>query len=210
MTSAKRSAEEVPVLIVGGSLVGLTTALLLARHGRRASASWPDACSAHRSGLPLRRWADIISFTINMEHVGDASTNGGVRVVWATAASFGMGPQQAADGSGLSAHDRVAPLHLVDFLVNVARTHVADHIRFSLPLACGDGTLQQRFCATPAAGRVFAKTGTLDGVSSLAGYATTASGRPVTFAFQAAGCGTVARCRAAIDWAVLSIVTFAG
>ena len=55
-----------------------------------------------------------------------------------------------------------------------------------------------------------AKTGTLDGVSSLAGYATTASGRPVTFAFQAAGCGTVARCRAAIDRAVLSIVTFAG
>jgi 2-polyprenyl-6-methoxyphenol hydroxylase-like FAD-dependent oxidoreductase len=38
VTSAKRSAEEVPVLIVGGSLVGLTTALLLARHGVQALA----------------------------------------------------------------------------------------------------------------------------------------------------------------------------
>jgi len=38
VTSATRSTEEVPVLIVGGSLVGLTTALLLARHGVQALA----------------------------------------------------------------------------------------------------------------------------------------------------------------------------
>ena len=42
MTSAKRSTEEVPVLIVGGSLVGLTTALLLARHGVKALAELPS------------------------------------------------------------------------------------------------------------------------------------------------------------------------
>ena len=38
MTDATRPTEEVPVLIVGGSLVGLTTALLLARHGVKALA----------------------------------------------------------------------------------------------------------------------------------------------------------------------------
>jgi 2-polyprenyl-6-methoxyphenol hydroxylase-like FAD-dependent oxidoreductase len=38
VTRATRSTEEVPVLIVGGSLVGLTTALLLARHGVKALA----------------------------------------------------------------------------------------------------------------------------------------------------------------------------
>jgi len=38
VTGAARSTEEVPVLIVGGSLVGLTTALLLARHGVKALA----------------------------------------------------------------------------------------------------------------------------------------------------------------------------
>jgi D-alanyl-D-alanine carboxypeptidase/D-alanyl-D-alanine-endopeptidase (penicillin-binding protein 4) len=141
---------------------------------------------------------------------GDPSTNGGIGVVWRTAASFGMGSQQAADGSGLSAHNRVAPWHEVDWLVNLSRTPVADHVRYSLPLACGDGTLQQRFCATPAAGRVFAKTGTLNGVTSLAGYTTTASGRRVTFAFQLAGASNVAAARAAIDRAVISIVTFAG
>jgi D-alanyl-D-alanine carboxypeptidase/D-alanyl-D-alanine-endopeptidase (penicillin-binding protein 4) len=142
--------------------------------------------------------------------VGDPSTNGGIRVVWQTAASFGMGPGQAADGSGLSLHDRAAPWHEVDWLVNLSRTPVADDLRYSLPLACGDGTLQQRFCATPAAGKVFAKTGTLNGVTSLAGYTTTASGRKVTFAFETAGCRSVAACRDAIDRAVISIVTFAG
>jgi 2-polyprenyl-6-methoxyphenol hydroxylase-like FAD-dependent oxidoreductase len=38
VTTSKRSTKEVPVLIVGGSLVGLTTALLLARHGVKALA----------------------------------------------------------------------------------------------------------------------------------------------------------------------------
>ncbi|HET7652384.1 MAG TPA: D-alanyl-D-alanine carboxypeptidase/D-alanyl-D-alanine-endopeptidase [Acidimicrobiales bacterium] len=141
---------------------------------------------------------------------GDASTNGGIAVVWRTAASFGMGPGQTADGSGLSLHDRAAPWHEVDWLINVSRTPVADYIRFSLPLACGDGTLQQRFCATPAAGKVFAKTGSLDGVSTLAGYTTTASGRRVAFSFELAGCRSTASCRDAIDRAVISIVTYTG
>lgn len=141
---------------------------------------------------------------------GDASTNGGIGVVWRTAASFGMGPGQTADGSGLSLHDRAAPWHQVDWLINVSRTPVADLVRYSLPLACGDGTLQQRLCATPAAGKVFAKTGSLDGVSTLAGYTTTASGRRVAFSFELAGCGSTAACRDAIDRAVVSIVTYAG
>src|SRR5690348_13365213 len=38
VATAKRSTEEVPVLIVGGSLVGLTTALLLAQKGVKALA----------------------------------------------------------------------------------------------------------------------------------------------------------------------------
>jgi D-alanyl-D-alanine carboxypeptidase/D-alanyl-D-alanine-endopeptidase (penicillin-binding protein 4) len=141
---------------------------------------------------------------------GDPSTAGGIGVVWRTAASFGMGPGQTADGSGLSRHDRAAPWHEVDWLINVSRTPVADHVRYSLPLACGDGTLQQRFCATPAAGKVFAKTGSLDGVSTLAGYTTTASGRAVAFSFELAGCASTAACRDAIDRAVISIVTYTG
>lgn len=142
--------------------------------------------------------------------IGDPSTAGGIEAVWRTAASFGMGRGGTADGSGLSAYDRAAPWHQVDWLINVSRLPFADEFRTSLPLACGDGTLQQRFCATPAAGRVFAKTGTLNGITALAGYTTTASGRAVWFSFELAGARSLPAARAAIDRAVISIVTFAG
>jgi D-alanyl-D-alanine carboxypeptidase/D-alanyl-D-alanine-endopeptidase (penicillin-binding protein 4) len=50
----------------------------------------------------------------------------------------------------------------------------------ALPLAALDGTLAKR--AAAARGRVRAKTGSLDGVTSLAGFARTERGRDVVFA----------------------------
>ena len=52
----------------------------------------------------------------------------------------------------------------------------------SLPLAGEDGTLRRHFRDPDTAGRIHAKTGTLDGVLSLAGYAQTRAGRRYTFA----------------------------
>ncbi|MBD8507282.1 D-alanyl-D-alanine carboxypeptidase/D-alanyl-D-alanine-endopeptidase [Hoyosella sp. G463] len=55
-----------------------------------------------------------------------------------------------------------------------------------LPVAAGSGTLAERFIGDSSAGGagwIRAKTGTLDGVSALVGYAATTNGRIVTFAF---------------------------
>jgi D-alanyl-D-alanine carboxypeptidase/D-alanyl-D-alanine-endopeptidase (penicillin-binding protein 4) len=139
--------------------------------------------------------------------VGAGTSNGGAEAVWRLADTFGIGRGQTADGSGLSAHDRERPWHEVAWLVAMAGTPVADQLRYSLPLACGDGTLQQRMCGTRAAGNVFAKTGTLNGVTALSGYAVTRSGRRVFFAFQLAGVGNLAAGRDAIDRAVVALVT---
>jgi D-alanyl-D-alanine carboxypeptidase/D-alanyl-D-alanine-endopeptidase (penicillin-binding protein 4) len=49
-----------------------------------------------------------------------------------------------------------------------------------LPIAALDGTLERR--AGQARGRVRAKTGSLDGVTSLAGFARTEGGNDVVFA----------------------------
>ena len=54
----------------------------------------------------------------------------------------------------------------------------------SLPVAGVDGTLARRMRGTAAEGRVHAKTGTISGVSNLAGYVTTTSGRHLAFAIM--------------------------
>ena len=52
-----------------------------------------------------------------------------------------------------------------------------------LPVAGQSGTLYKRFLRTPVAWHLRAKTGTLRGVASLAGYADSALGHKLAFAF---------------------------
>ena len=59
-----------------------------------------------------------------------------------------------------------------------------DAVLDDLPIAGVRGTLASSFAGTPAAGRVFAKTGTLSHVAALAGYAANATHGPVVFAFD--------------------------
>jgi D-alanyl-D-alanine carboxypeptidase/D-alanyl-D-alanine-endopeptidase (penicillin-binding protein 4) len=94
------------------------------------------------------------------------------------------------DGSGLSAQDRVTPALLAALLRTAA---AADQPRLhalvpGLPVSGYLGTLDERYRTGPAAlaaGQVRAKTGTLDGVSSLAGLVRGADGRLLVFAVVA-------------------------
>jgi D-alanyl-D-alanine carboxypeptidase/D-alanyl-D-alanine-endopeptidase (penicillin-binding protein 4) len=97
---------------------------------------------------------------------------------------------QLADGSGLSRLDRVQPAALTRVLAAVAG---ADRpqlfpVLSGLPVAGFDGTLERRYRkgpGLPAAGVVRAKTGTLNGVSALAGLVRTRDGRLLAFDFTA-------------------------
>jgi D-alanyl-D-alanine carboxypeptidase/D-alanyl-D-alanine-endopeptidase (penicillin-binding protein 4) len=101
-----------------------------------------------------------------------------------------VGGAVLADGSGLSAGSRVPAATLTELLSVAAR---ADHpqlrpILSGLPVATVSGTLLGRFSARgqrAAAGVVRAKTGTLIGVSSLAGTVVDADGRLLVFAAMA-------------------------
>jgi D-alanyl-D-alanine carboxypeptidase/D-alanyl-D-alanine-endopeptidase (penicillin-binding protein 4) len=74
------------------------------------------------------------------------------------------------DGSGLSRGNRVSARTLVEAL-RVARAsfRFGPELLAALPIAAGDGTLERR--AAAAAGAVRAKTGLLDGVTGLSGFA---------------------------------------
>jgi D-alanyl-D-alanine carboxypeptidase/D-alanyl-D-alanine-endopeptidase (penicillin-binding protein 4) len=88
-----------------------------------------------------------------------------------------------ADGSGLSLYNYVSPELMVRLLRYAWRnTTISDVLLPTLPVAAVDGTLQGRMKCTAAAGNVQAKTGTLTGISSLAGYCRAANGHQLCFA----------------------------
>lgn len=106
----------------------------------------------------------------------------------------GAGPRAVvlADGSGLSRFDRAEPgalTRLLSAIAGVDRDRLFP-VLSGLPVAGFDGTLEKRFRAgpgLPAAGVVRAKTGTLNGVSALAGLVRTRDGRLLAFDVTADG-----------------------
>jgi D-alanyl-D-alanine carboxypeptidase/D-alanyl-D-alanine-endopeptidase (penicillin-binding protein 4) len=94
------------------------------------------------------------------------------------------------DGSGLSPQDRVSPASLTALLAKAATDPRYGPVLSGLPVAGFDGTLADRFRTGPArvaGGVVRAKTGTLDGVSALAGLVRTRDGRLLAFDVTADG-----------------------
>lgn len=100
-------------------------------------------------------------------------------------ARLGLGhyPYKVADGSGLSLYNYVSAELLCALLRHAWRTpSIRQPLLQSLPIAGVDGTLEKRMRGTAAQGNVRAKTGTLTGISSLAGYCTMKDGRLLCFA----------------------------
>lgn len=90
------------------------------------------------------------------------------------------------DGSGMSHKTLVTANEVTKLLYNVQEKPWYPVFLNSLPVAGVDerlvgGTLRYRMKETKAAGNVKAKTGTLNGVASLAGYVETEGGEPLIF-----------------------------
>ena len=121
------------------------------------------------------------------------AANGGTR--WAGAKTarqyetalfsrIGLNPRDyyVADGSGLSLYNYVSTELEVKLLrYAYQRSDIYDAYLEALPIASVDGTLKKRMRGTAAAGNVRAKTGTVKGVSSLAGYLTASNGHLLCF-----------------------------
>ena len=88
-----------------------------------------------------------------------------------------------ADGSGLSLYNYVTAELEVEMLKYAYRnSNVYLHLYPSLPIAGSDGTLKRRMRNAFTADNVRAKTGTLSGVQSLAGYCSTPNNHTLCFA----------------------------
>lgn len=88
-----------------------------------------------------------------------------------------------ADGSGLSLYNYVtAELEIKLLRYAFKNNNIYLHLHPSLPQAGVDGTLKNRMHGPFTRGNVYAKTGSLTGVSSLAGYCTAPNGHRLAFA----------------------------
>ena len=135
--------------------------------------------------------AEVLARHVGLVVAGKGSSAAGTDAVLATLRQLGVRTANAKvyDGSGLSRENRIDPDTLVDVLRLASSADQPDlrSVLTGLPVAGFTGSLTFRFdnAPEPGRGRVRAKTGTLTGVSALAGVATDLDGVPMVFALVA-------------------------
>jgi D-alanyl-D-alanine carboxypeptidase/D-alanyl-D-alanine-endopeptidase (penicillin-binding protein 4) len=115
---------------------------------------------------------------------GTAASGVAYETQWLQTLGIDVAPLSIDDGSGLSAYDRMTPRALVAVLQHDWNAPTRETVLDDLPLAGVRGTLKSSFIGTLAEKTVFAKTGSLSHVRTLAGYAATQVHGAVIFAFQ--------------------------
>lgn len=107
----------------------------------------------------------------------------GEKILKQTLNQFGLEENSYAfkDGSGMSRYSYISPAQLTKILRHVYFHPLGSTFRDCLPIAGVDGTIGHRLKGTVAAGKIFAKTGTVSNVRCLSGYATTADGETLIF-----------------------------
>jgi serine-type D-Ala-D-Ala carboxypeptidase/endopeptidase (penicillin-binding protein 4) len=100
-------------------------------------------------------------------------------------AKVGIAPGDVVqeDGSGMSRHDLVTPRAFVALLLYAQKQSWFPVYLGSLPVAGIDGTLSDRMKKAGMMGSIRAKTGSVEHVRTLSGYADTPGGRRLIFSF---------------------------
>jgi D-alanyl-D-alanine carboxypeptidase/D-alanyl-D-alanine-endopeptidase (penicillin-binding protein 4) len=128
--------------------------------------------------------AELFLRAVGREKTGLGSTAAGLKVERDFLKSAGIADGDVAlfDGSGLSRDDLVTPRAVVTLLRYASRQPWGGEFMSTLPVAGMDGTLEDRMRNSAASGLLEAKTGAIEHVRALAGYATTLRGESLAFA----------------------------
>jgi serine-type D-Ala-D-Ala carboxypeptidase/endopeptidase (penicillin-binding protein 4) len=168
-----------------------------ARHagGSPVDAAAPQTVLAEHTSVPLSEdirltnknsenlHAELLLLLAAHEKEGAGNYEDALKVAAAFFKAAGIADADVvlSDGSGLSRKDLVTPRAVVQLLRYAATQPWGELYRSTLPVAGEDGTLSDRMKNTPAAARVFAKTGTIGHGNALSGYATTVRGTHLLF-----------------------------
>jgi D-alanyl-D-alanine carboxypeptidase/D-alanyl-D-alanine-endopeptidase (penicillin-binding protein 4) len=132
--------------------------------------------------------AEILVKAMGRKASGQGTWSAGLAVVAGRLPAYGVDPARLSlrDGSGLSRMDQIAPDQLAALLGAARSRPWFDLWHEALPIAgkadrLVGGTLRSRMRGTAAEGDVYAKTGSLTGVSGLSGYVTNEAGEQWVF-----------------------------
>jgi D-alanyl-D-alanine carboxypeptidase/D-alanyl-D-alanine-endopeptidase (penicillin-binding protein 4) len=127
--------------------------------------------------------AEILLRLLGRERGNAGTVEGGLEVLRGFLTQAGIPNDQYVfyDGSGLSRQNLVTPHAIVDLLRYCALQPWGADYKSTFPVSGVDGSLTDRLTSPHLQKRVTAKTGSLGGVKTLSGYATTDSGQAVVF-----------------------------
>jgi D-alanyl-D-alanine carboxypeptidase/D-alanyl-D-alanine-endopeptidase (penicillin-binding protein 4) len=188
VTTGVAPADAVSLLVFEGRPLGEIVRLFVKYSNNAVAESLIKAMGAHATETPGSWKNGIAASRAALESLGVDLA--GLKIV---------------DGSGLSYRDKLTPRALVEALRIARRSfRIGPELLASLPIANGDGTLEKRVEGAP--GRVRAKTGLLNRVTSLSGYAELGEGEVAVFSVLTNGYrGTDAAAMKALDHFVAAL-----
>jgi len=178
-----------------------------------------EQVAAHRSDLAATLavtnkrsqnfYAECLAKLLGHRLEGKGSWSAAAAAVSKVVAGLGVDPAhfRIADGSGLSRADQASPRAMTTLLERMYfHAFGRDFVR-SLPFSGEEGLAwRRRLAEPPYRGNVFAKTGTLSGVSTLSGYAKGATGRVYAFSILCNQVRSNAAAHAAQDRIVRALI----
>jgi D-alanyl-D-alanine carboxypeptidase/D-alanyl-D-alanine-endopeptidase (penicillin-binding protein 4) len=184
------------------------------KRGADANAEQPGVELARRTSAPLiedlritlkdsqNLHAEMALRAVARARRGVGSLDAGLEEMKAFLTDAGVEPETYSftDASGLGRLNLVTPAAVVDLLRFMYNSPARDNWLSLLPIAGRDGTLSDRFGDGAAAGRIYAKTGTLTHVHAMSGYARRRDGSWLAFSILVNNAnGPVAGIRGVMD-----------
>ena len=145
--------------------------------------------------------AEMLLRTLGAEFKGHGTNEAGLEVVkeFLVEADIDSEKIRLDDGCGLSRENLITPRFQTSLLQFLSKRPYFDLFMNTLAISGTDGTLRNRLSSTEVRGTIYAKTGSLNGVTTLSGYMTTKSGRNLVFSIFANHVNATARVKKTID-----------
>ena len=150
--------------------------------------------------------AELLTKELGRRFGGAGTTSAGLGVIRAALDQLHMptGGVAMADGSGLDRSDRAT----CQVLLRAVERDGEGRAIARLPAAGASGTLLHRYVGTPLKGRLWAKTGTLNGAAAFTGWLATAQSRQLAFSFLVNGIASEAEGHALEDRIAAALSTY--